>query len=319
MELSKAIKGYIIAKRADGMSPNTIIAYETHFNQLIEYFRDRDIEAITTAELRDFLIYLRRDYKPKRLSGDQSPYKTTTMRNAWCAVRSLYKWAAVEMDLERPDKDLKMPKVSYPEIVGYSQVEVQAILKACNQIMYNGLNGHEGNYKSPLAARDRAVVLVLLDTGVRVSELVGLRVRDVNLETGEVFIRPVNSASKNKSRTLRVGSAARKALWSYINKREETYPDDPLFLTNNNQPMGRNTVRLLINRLGERAGVKNAYPHRFRHTFAIQFLRNGGDVFTLQAALGHSDWSMTRHYANIAQSDLMDAHRKSSPVDNWRL
>jgi integrase/recombinase XerD len=75
----------------------------------------------------------------------------------------------------------------------------------------------------------------------------------------------------------------------------------------------------LIKRIAERAGVKNAYPHKFRHTFAITYLRSGGDIFTLQEMLGHGSLDMVRHYAKVAQVDVEQAHRKASPADNWRL
>ena len=83
--------------------------------------------------------------------------------------------------------------------------------------------------------------------------------------------------------------------------------------------MGENTIRHLLRNLGERANVKDVHPHRFRHTFSIEFLRNGGDVYSLQRLLGHSTLPMCLRYLALAQADIEKAHRRASPADNWRL
>jgi integrase/recombinase XerD len=320
MKLSDAIEGYKIAKRGNGMSENTLLGYQNHFNQLIEFVENEEIEKITQDQLIRFMIFLREDYVPKRFSRDISPYKSTTIRNAWCAVRSLFGWAHRDLGIERPDLVLKMPKVSYPDIQPFTQEELQKIIKAAVRAKEMRRDGQKAFRRRKLNAnRNKAIVLVLLDTGIRVSECVGLRVKDVNFANGEVFIRPLHSSSKNRSRTLRLGTAALKAVWLYLSERSMDFQDDPLFLTNSNRPMTRSAISSVLERIGKGAGVEHVYPHRFRHTFAIQFLRNLGDVFTLQHALGHTDWTMTRHYSNLAKSDFSNVHRRASPVDNWRL
>ena len=82
-------------------------------------------------------------------------------------------------------------------------------------------------------------------------------------------------------------------------------------------PMSVSWLRKRLVHLGQAAGVPDCKPHRFRYTFAIQYLRNGGDVFTLQSLLGHSSLTMVRYYLHLAQADVEQAHRRASPVDRW--
>jgi integrase/recombinase XerD len=113
---------------------------------------------------------------------------------------------------------------------------------------------------------------------------------------------------------------ARKAVWRYLAEREDGEdPEAPVFVTRQDRQMNPNSLRLVIKQLGQNAGVEDIYPHKFRHTFAITYLRSGGDIFTLQMLLGHADLQMVRHYAQIAEVDVRRAHRRASPADNWRL
>ena len=109
-------------------------------------------------------------------------------------------------------------------------------------------------------------------------------------------------------------------MWRYLAERTDGEDAEaPLFLVKYERPMNKNALRLVINHLGEKAGVKKCHPHRFRHTFSITYLRSGGDVFTLQALLGHSTLDMVKHYARITEIDVAPAHKRASTADNCRL
>jgi site-specific recombinase XerD len=129
----------------------------------------------------------------------------------------------------------------------------------------------------------------------------------------------VRSGKGNKDRHVYIGNSAQRALWRYLATRPTIKPDSPLFATRDNTPIRRNVLYHIIERLAQTADVKNATTHRFRHTFAINLLRNGGNVLELQRLLGHEKLETIRIYVTLAQSDLSAAHRQASPADNWRL
>jgi integrase len=111
-----------------------------------------------------------------------------------------------------------------------------------------------------------------------------------------------------------------KAIWRYLTTRPDAKSQEPLFASmKDGQFLKRNALRLLLERLGDRAGVPHVHAHRFRHTFAIAYLRNNGDAFTLQSILGHSDMTMTRRYLEIAMTDVESRHQIASPVANWNI
>ena len=165
--------------------------------------------------------------------------------------------------------------------------------------------------------RDLAIILTFYDTGLRLSELTGLKVDDVDLEDGSLKVM----GKGGKERVVPFGKGVSRFLWHYITRfRPEPLGgrDSRLFLTADGRPMRRALIQTRIAKYGRRAGLSGVRcsPHTLRHSAAVNFLRNGGNVFSLQRLLGHSTLEMTRHYCELADVDVKKAHLVASPVDN---
>ena len=313
MLLSKAIEGYFYDK-ATTYSSNTLASYKLVFRNLISYLGDKDIAVVIPDELRSFINYMRTDYIPKRFSGDASPLAPASVDIHWKGVRSLFHWAEDALGVPRPD--LKMPRPSFkrPIVHAFSEEEVRKLVKACE---WTADKSHEGSQriyrqKRPTSHRDKALVLTLLDTGLRLGELLRVQVRDVNFESGEIIVAPYGTGKKTRPRLVVLGATARRAVWLYLARITDGAPEDRLF-----RGMTTVSTRLILSRMGQRCGVKDVHPHRFRHSFAIWYLRNGGDIFTLQRLLGHGSLDMVMYYLDIAQSDIALAHKRASAIDRW--
>jgi site-specific recombinase XerD len=145
------------------------------------------------------------------------------------------------------------------------------------------------------------MLLVLLDTGIRASELCGLRIQDVNLTCREMLVFGKGA----KERTVPFSHHTAEAINEVVTaRRSNALPSAPMFITREGVALNRHALGLIIRRVGRRASVSNAHPHRFRHTFAISFLRNGGNMYALKEILGHSSMEMVLRYLEISQSDL---------------
>jgi integrase/recombinase XerD len=188
-------------------------------------------------------------------------------------------------------------------------------VKACEYSCVTSKNRAAYKVARRTRLRDRAILVLLYDTGMRSSELCTVRFRDLDMENRRIHV----TGKGRKQRHVFFGKAAARDLWKYHASRypkDRPRPDDYLFLDQNNlRPMNRGSVLQLVVGLGNSAEVVNAHPHRLRHTFAINFLKNGGNVFQLQDILGHASLKMCKRYARFATNDLQDAHGRASPYD----
>ena len=151
---------------------------------------------------------------------------------------------------------------------------------------------------------------------MRNAELCNLCVGDYNQDRGELRI---HKGKGDKGRVVYVGQRTRRALWRYLAGRADPPPGQALFATRTNRHIDPNALYRMLNTTGDRAGIRDVYPHRFRHTFAITYLRNGGDPLTLQRILDHESMATVQIYVKLAEVDIERSQVAASPADNWRL
>jgi integrase/recombinase XerD len=315
MKFSTALEGFYLSRTAEGKSPETVKIYRWSLVPLCEFLGDPEVESVSTQQLRSYLAQLTTAGKLSALS----------IQMVHRCIRAFYSWAEVDLELpRRPDKVIRKPEGKGEEIQPFTLSEVDKLLKGCEYTKIANTNGNRRIFqmRRSTAKRDRAIVLFLLDAGVRAGEMCRLSVGDINLESGEAVVRPYHSSHKSRPRVVPFGKTVKRALWVYLAERGKPAADEPLFLSGDEQGLTRftpNHLGKLIRALGERVGVNNAHPHRLRHTMAIQYLRNRGDPFTLKRILGLASWQIMQVYIQLANSDVQDVHRHASPADGWRL
>lgn len=327
LTLSRAIQGVLLYKRATGKSHHTILDYQNAYNKLALYFPDDPpFASITRAQLLAFFVWLQDEYIS--IPGGVAPRAAThlapkSIKNIHVALSVLWTWGVEEGYVkENLLRTIAPPPVEPPAIQPFTKDEIKALLKACDRSRA-WKSRPTVNNRRPTADRDRAIILLLLDTGIRRSELCDITIADLNLTANSIRISGKGKGRDKKERYVYFGRRTARALFRYLTPRFADQADtDLLFVVgppDDPRPLDPRVLYRLLRRLGDRAGVPHVHPHRFRHTFAITYLRNQGDPFTLRNLLGHADLTMVTRYLHIVQADCADAHRRASPVDNWRL
>lgn len=305
MKLSDAIQGFWLTRRRS-LSEDTRRNYGGRFKQFVKFIGDPEFLAIDSKDIRAAL-----NNEHDRGVSDRTVY------DMWVALSALWTWANAELNVPHAIRGhIPMPSFQKPAIVPFTENEIKAMIRAAEwSASWNSTLNKPTRSKRSTAKRDRAIILTLLDTGLRSSEMCALQCQDYNQDQGRLFVR---HGKGDKQRYVYMGERTQKAIWLY-NLERSIKADDPLFMTKTRNRIDRNNLRHTLQAIAAVAGVEDVYPHRFRHTFAINFLRNGGNVFELQRILGHEELDTVKVYLSIAQVDIATAQRTHSPADNWRL
>ncbi len=305
LKLSQALQGFFLTQQARRLSSHTINDYSVTLTRFKSYLeKDYFVEDITSKHVENFL-------------AQQTHLSKKTLLNYYTGLAAFYTWAVKEHVASRHIvRDVDPPKPEIREVVPYSEGEVRAMLNALHRSKRFATKGKKVQDRGlPHPERNRAIILLLLDTGIRAEELCTIKIG--SLDKRNQRIRVFGKGAKE--RYVIFSARTHQAIWRYLMTREDAKDSDYLFVTELGRQITRDRLLDILQNIGARAAVSSVTVHRFRHTFAIQYLRNRGDPYTLQRMLGHSTLEMIKRYLAIAQTDVEAAHRLASPVENWTL
>jgi site-specific recombinase XerD len=294
--LSEALKAFLIQKEVDGRSKRTIGFYEGKIEMFIGFVGDKPVKDLTIQDGQNFVLRQasRPRYEGHKFKKPQTePMSRPTLRGY---VRAIKVWASYLFDEGYTKTNvfakIRLPKDTQRVVDVLSEDEIKRLFEGVNPNTFHG-------------ARMFAILSLLLDTGMRVGELERIAFDDIDFRQSRVKV----TGKGDKERLVPFGVTTSKAILRWYNQHREEDGDKRLFQTNQHNINGS------MKRLGIKVGIPRLHPHLTRHTFAVRWLRGGGDVFALQQVLGHSDISVTRVYISLAQVDIENQHRSLSPID----
>lgn len=275
------------------MSLNTELSYKRDLLKVADFLKGQgisDFSKVTETNLNSFVLYM-----------EKNNFSAATVSRNIACIKSFYhfmmKEGIVSADVS---ENLKAPKVEkkVPEILTTQEV-------------FRLLEQPRGN--QPKEIRDKAMLELLYATGIRVTELITLKLGDLNLPLGYI-----NCKDAHKERTIPIGHAAKEALTRYLNDAREGMVadnnDDTLFVNCSGEPMSRQGFWKLIKYYAKKAGIEaDITPHTLRHSFAAHLVENGADLRSVQEMLGHSDISTTQIYANMSHSRIREVYAMAHP------
>ncbi|MBI3931952.1 MAG: site-specific tyrosine recombinase XerD [Acidobacteria bacterium] len=293
MLLPRIAEEYLDHLRVErGLSPNTLVAYRQDLVRLVAWMGARtDVLVLTQGDLSEFIVALRGEGLSPR-----------SVARAVHALRGFFRFAVREGRLGAdPMENLRAPRVfrALPRYLSAGQVD--ALLAAPDTA-------------TPLGLRDRAILEVMYATGLRVSELIGLKPADLDLELGLVTC----FGKGRKERLVPLGQAARRWVVRYRDEVRPALargrPEERLFLNHRGGTLSRMGLWTIVRRHAVTAGVQRVLtPHVLRHSFATHLLERGADLRALQAMLGHADISTTQIYTHVSRERLRRVYDQFHP------
>ena len=274
-------------------SNNTELSYKRDLAKMCQYLEGKgitDVKAINAEVLDSYIVYL-----------EENQFAAATISRNVASIKAFFHYLVkeglvnkdVSDSLKAPKIEKKMPEILTPE-------EVIWLLE-------------QPKGDTPKEIRDKAMLELLYATGIRVTELITLKVSDVNMQMGYIICR-----DGSKERVIPFGAAAKKAMTNYLDKARNVMlldlSSDILFVNCSGQSMSRQGFWKLIKYYAKKAGIAaDITPHTLRHSFAAHLVENGADLRSVQEMLGHSDISTTQVYATLTHNRIREVYAKAHP------
>jgi integrase/recombinase XerC/integrase/recombinase XerD len=308
-ELTELAKEFELYNRTEGKSPKTVDWYNLSLKQfhrfLVQSEQPARLANLGEHQVREFILYLQEKTRWQdnpHIPEQKQKLASISIQTYIRALRAFFNWLYKEgYTPENRLANLKPPKAQQKLVKILSEDEIKSMF-SCLDV------------NTAAGCRDYAILLVLLDTGIRCSELTNLKLDDVDIDAGNLKVM----GKGGKERIVPFGIIVQRSLLRYVShfRVAPLLPGtNNFFLTLDGLPLTRNSMKMLFQRIASKCGVKRLHPHLCRHTFATNYLINGGDVFTLQQILGHTSLEMVRRYVSLASAHVIVQHRKFSPMD----
>ena len=293
--MENAIREFVSYLRsARNASENTAVSYERDLRKLMAYLADvQEVNGwsrVTQTHLNAYMLQMERQN-----------YAASSISRTVASIRTFYQYLQKQgMAKTNPAEELKPPKAEKKAPGILTMEQVNALLS-------------QPDLRTPKGKRDSAMLELLYATGIRVSELIGLRVEDVNLR-----MEYISCIDRTKERIIPFGRTARTALELYLKESRELMlgaEDEGVLFTNcQGRPMSRQGFWKILKTYAKGAGIEgDITPHTLRHSFAVHLLENGADLQSVQEMMGHSDISTTQFYLTMNLGRMRDVYEKAHP------
>ncbi|HEV8593295.1 MAG TPA: site-specific tyrosine recombinase XerD [Pyrinomonadaceae bacterium] len=285
------IREYLSYLRVEkGLAKNSLEAYERDLTKLRAWVDKNGFELLQLSrqDLREWLIDLGR-----------TSLSENSKRRLISAMRGFYKFLMIDGHIKNnPADDVDSPQKGFYLPKFLNQSEIESLLMAPDVSTETGL-------------RDRAILELMYASGLRVSEAVNVKMRDLDLDAGIL----TTTGKGSKTRRIPVGASAVEWAKSYLalRRKKENIEIDNLFVSPLGRPLNRQVIYLFIKNYAEKVGLGEVSPHTLRHSFATHLIQNRADIRSVQQMLGHADISTTQIYTHMTDAHLIKSYEKFHP------